>query len=55
VKLSDAPQQWPADTVIRVPLAELIPAARNARTHSPAQIEQLAASLKAWIFAEAAK
>ena len=31
-----------------MPLAELIPAARNARTHSPAQIEQLAASLKAW-------
>ena len=48
MKLSDAPQQWPADSVSRRPIAELIPAARNARTHSPAQVEQLAASMKTW-------
>ena len=48
MKLSDAPQQWPADSTSRRPLAELIPAARNARTHSPAQVEQLAASMKTW-------
>jgi DNA modification methylase len=40
--------QWPADQVERRPVASLIPAARNARTHSPAQIEQLVASLREW-------
>jgi ParB-like chromosome segregation protein Spo0J len=41
-------EQWPADQVERRPLAGLIPAARNARTHSDAQIDQIAASIKEW-------
>jgi hypothetical protein len=32
--------QWPADKVERRPVAELVPYARNARTHSPEQISQ---------------
>jgi len=40
--------QWPADKVTRRPLAQLVPAARNARTHSAAQVTQLAASIKEW-------
>ena len=39
---------WPADKVERRPIAELIPYARNARTHSDAQVAQLAASIKEW-------
>jgi ParB-like chromosome segregation protein Spo0J len=39
---------WPADKVARRPLAELIPYARNARTHSAEQVAQLAASIKEW-------
>lgn len=31
---------WPADQVTRRPLADLIPYARNARTHSPAAARQ---------------
>jgi ParB-like chromosome segregation protein Spo0J len=41
-------EKWPADQVERRPLAGLIPAARNARTHSDAQIDQIAASIKEW-------
>ena len=37
---------WPADQVSRRPLAELIPYARNARTHSPAQVAKIAASIR---------
>ena len=40
--------QWPADQVERRPLAALIPSARNARTHSDAQIAQIAASIREW-------
>ena len=40
--------QWPADRVERIPLADLIPYARNARTHSEAQIAQIAASMREW-------
>jgi hypothetical protein len=39
---------WPADKVTRRSLAELVPAARNARTHSPKQVSQIAASIKEW-------
>jgi hypothetical protein len=39
---------WPADKVERRPLASLIPYARNARLHSPAQISQIAASIREW-------
>ena len=40
--------QWPADNVERRPVAELIPYARNARTHSPEQVDQIAASIREW-------
>lgn len=39
---------WPADKVERWPVAKLIPYARNARTHSDAQVDQIAASIKEW-------
>lgn len=39
---------WPADKVERRPVAALIPYSRNARTHSPAQISQIAASIREW-------
>lgn len=39
---------WPADRVERWPIAKLVPYARNARTHSDAQIAQIAASIKEW-------
>jgi ParB-like chromosome segregation protein Spo0J len=39
---------WPADRVDRWPLAKLVPAARNARTHSDEQVTQLAASIEEW-------
>jgi ParB-like chromosome segregation protein Spo0J len=39
---------WPADAVERRPVAELVPPARNARTHSPAQVDQIAASIGEW-------
>jgi len=39
---------WPADHVERRKVAELIPYARNARTHSDAQVSQIAASIKEW-------
>jgi ParB-like chromosome segregation protein Spo0J len=39
---------WPADHVERWPLSRLIPYARNARTHSPEQVKQIAASMREW-------
>ncbi len=42
------PQQWPADSVARRPIAALVPYARNSRTHSPGQVDQIAASMKEW-------
>ncbi len=39
---------WPADAVKRTKVADLIPYARNARTHSEAQIAQLVASIREW-------
>jgi len=39
---------WPADHVERWPIERLIPYARNARTHSDAQIAQIAASIREW-------
>jgi DNA modification methylase len=41
-------QHWPADHVERWPLGRLVPFARNARTHSPAQVDQIAASMREW-------
>jgi ParB-like chromosome segregation protein Spo0J len=40
--------EWPADHVERWPIARLVPYARNARTHSDAQVAQLAASIREW-------
>jgi DNA modification methylase len=39
---------WPADHVERWSLERLIPFARNARTHSARQIDQIAASIREW-------
>jgi DNA modification methylase len=39
---------WPADTVERRPVAQLVPYARNARTHSPAQIDRIADAIAEW-------
>ncbi len=41
-------QSWPADAVERRDVDLLVPYARNARTHSPEQISQLAASIREW-------
>jgi DNA modification methylase len=41
-------QHWPADHVERWPLDRLVPFARNARTHSAAQADQIAASMREW-------
>lgn len=40
--------QWPADRVERRPVADLVPYARNARTHSDEQVAQIAASIREW-------
>jgi DNA modification methylase len=40
--------KWPADRVERWPIERLAPYARNARTHSAAQVEQIAASIREW-------
>src|SRR4051794_36972878 len=39
---------WPADHVQRWPTERLIPFARNARTHSEAQVSQIASSIREW-------
>jgi DNA modification methylase len=46
----DLPLQkdWPADAVERRNIADLIPYARNSRTHSDTQVTQIAASMKEW-------
>ena len=41
-------QAWPADSVERRAVADLVPAQRNPRTHSPAQIAEIAASMREW-------
>ena len=41
---------WPADNPERRATASLIPYARNSRTHSDAQIAQIAASISEWGF-----
>ena len=43
-----AEQAWPADAVERRSIAGLIPYARNSRTHSDAQVAQIAASIREW-------
>ncbi|AMN44062.1 site-specific DNA-methyltransferase [Rhodoplanes sp. Z2-YC6860] len=39
---------WPADKIERWSISKLTPNARNARTHSDAQVDQLAASIQEW-------
>lgn len=39
---------WPADKVERRPLASLVPYARNARKHGPAQITEIANAIREW-------
>lgn len=39
---------WPADQVQRRAISELVPYARNSRTHSERQIDQIAASINEW-------
>jgi ParB-like chromosome segregation protein Spo0J len=43
-------QQWPAETVQRAAVSSLIPYARNARTHTDAQVSQVAASIREFGF-----
>lgn len=40
--------EWPADKIEKRAVSELIPYARNARTHSDAQVAQIAASITEW-------
>lgn len=39
---------WPADKIERRNVADLLPYARNARTHSDEQVAQIAASIREW-------
>src|SRR5262245_19578222 len=39
---------WPADKIERRELAQLMPSATNSRTHTPQQVDQLAASIVQW-------
>src|ERR1700736_4329021 len=39
---------WPADRVERWSIDRLIPYAKNARTHTDAQVAAIAASIKEW-------
>jgi ParB-like chromosome segregation protein Spo0J len=41
-------EKWPADCIARWPIERLIPYARNARTHSDARVDQIAASIREW-------
>lgn len=45
---TDGRTTWPADKVERWPIERLIPSARNARTHSAEQVDQIAASIREW-------
>jgi len=40
--------KWPSDAPERRSVASLVPYARNARTHSDAQVAQIAASIREW-------
>ncbi len=46
--MPDTEQLWPADKVERWTISRLVPYARNARTHSDAQVAQIAASIREW-------
>lgn len=40
--------KWAANSVKRMPTSKLVPYARNSRTHSPDQVDQIAASIREW-------
>ena len=40
--------KWPVDKIERKPVSDLLPYARNARTHSDEQVAQIAASIREW-------
>src|SRR3954468_1199517 len=42
------PRAWSAERIERWPVSRLVPYARNARTHSDAQVAQIAASILEW-------
>jgi ParB-like chromosome segregation protein Spo0J len=46
-------KQNPADKVEQWPIDKLVPYAKNSRTHSDAQVAQIAASIKEWGFTTA--
>jgi DNA modification methylase len=46
--MGDEMTNWPADKIERRKVADLIPYARNARTHSDEQVAQIAASINEW-------
>jgi hypothetical protein len=49
-RVGDANQRpWPADKVERWAIDRLIPYAKNARTHTDAQVAAIAASIKEWV------
>jgi hypothetical protein len=48
VAKSARPPEWPADRVERRAVADLVPYARNARTHSDFQVGEIAASIREW-------
>jgi DNA modification methylase len=41
-------QEWPAQNIELWPLEKIVPYARNARTHTEAQVAQIAASIREW-------
>ena len=45
---NSAGKLWPADRVERWDIQRLVPYAKNARTHSAAQVDQIAASIREW-------
>ena len=45
---ADNQRSWPADKVERWAIDRLIPYAKNARTHTDAQVAAIAASIKEW-------
>ena len=46
--MGETKQAWPADKIERRKVDDLVPYARNARTHSNEQVMQIAASIKEW-------
>ena len=46
VNKAEPNQPWPADVVTRMPVERLTEYGRNARTHSPEQVAQIAASIR---------